>query len=59
MKILIIGNDPHDIAGVSNYTRPLAQTFAELGHEIYYFYSGAWNKKYNWFFKPYLRMKSS
>src|SRR4030042_1213920 len=59
MKILIIGNDPHDIAGVSNYTRPLAQTFAELGHEIYYFYSGAWNKKYNWFFKPYLRVRGS
>src|SRR4030042_5397590 len=59
MKILIIGNDPHDIAGVSNYTRPLAQTFADLGHEIYYFYSGAWNKKYNWFFKPYLRVRGS
>jgi glycosyltransferase involved in cell wall biosynthesis len=57
MKILIIGNDPHDIAGVSNYTRSLAQTFVDLGHEIYYFYSGAWNRKYNWFFKPYLRME--
>jgi glycosyltransferase involved in cell wall biosynthesis len=58
LKILIIGNDPHDIAGVSNYTRSLAQAFVDIGHGVYYFYSGAGNKKYNWFFKPYLRIKT-
>ncbi len=56
MKILIIGNDPHDIGGVANYTRPLALKFAELGHRVFYFYSGAWNGKYDWRFNPYLRI---
>lgn len=57
MKILIIGNDPHDVGGVANYTRPLAVEFARQGHSVFYFYSGAWNKKYNWLFRPYLRIE--
>lgn len=56
MKILIVGNDPHEIGGVANYTRPLATCLAESGHQVYYFYSGAYGKKYNWFFFPYLRI---
>lgn len=56
MRILIIGNDPHDVGGVANYTRPLASKFSELGHSVFYFYSGAWNKKYNWLIKSYLKI---
>ena len=56
MRILIVGYDPHDIGGVQNYTRPLAKEFVKLGHDVYYFYSGAWNRKYNWFIKPYLKI---
>lgn len=59
MKILIVGNDPHDIGGVVNYTRPLAQKFAEMGHDVTYLYSGAWNRKYNWLLFPYIRKFSS
>jgi len=55
MKILIIGNDPHDTAGVVNYTRPLALKFVELSHSVFYFYS-AGNRKYNWLITPYLRI---
>lgn len=55
MKILIVGNDPNEIGGVANYTRPLALEFAELGHEVHYFYSGAWNRDYDLRFFPYLR----
>jgi len=57
MRILIVGNDPHEIGGVANYTRPLATSFARSGHSVFYFFSGAWQKKYNWLFKPYLRME--
>jgi glycosyltransferase involved in cell wall biosynthesis len=56
MKILIIGNDPHDIGGVVNYTRPLAHKFVELKNEVFYFYSGAWNRQYDWRLIPYLRI---
>lgn len=56
MKILIVANDPHNIGGVMNYTRPLAEKFCSLGEEVYYFYSGAWNREYNWFIKPYLKI---
>lgn len=55
MKILLIANDPHDIGGVMNYTRPLAQKFFELGNDVFYFYSGAWNRQYNWLLKPYVK----
>lgn len=55
MRILLIGYDPHDIGGTQNYTRPLAQCFTKLGHKTFYLYSGAWNRKYNWLFKPYLK----
>jgi len=57
MRILIVGNDPHEIGGVANYTRPLATSFVRSGHSVFYFSSGAWQKKYNWLFKPYLRME--
>ncbi|MBJ6724253.1 glycosyltransferase [Geomesophilobacter sediminis] len=48
MKILLIGNDPKEIGGVANYTRPLATTFAELGHRVHYLFSGAIQSKYDW-----------
>jgi glycosyltransferase involved in cell wall biosynthesis len=44
------------MGGVANYTRPLARKFVDLGHNIFYFYSGAWNKRYNWLLAPYLRI---
>lgn len=56
MRILMVGNDPHDIGGVVNYTRPLALKFVEMGHKVFYFYSGAWNRRYNYLFRPYLRI---
>ena len=30
MRILIIGNNPHEIGGVANYTRPLAKNLQNL-----------------------------
>ena len=56
MKILFVGNDPGEIGGVSNYTRPLSITMKNLGHEVYYLYSGADHCRYNLFFKPYLKI---
>ena len=56
MRILIIGNNPHEIGGVANYTRPLAKKFTELGHDVFYFYSGAWDGRYNWLIRPYLKI---
>jgi glycosyltransferase involved in cell wall biosynthesis len=56
LRILLVGQDPHVIGGVENYTRPLAVKFAELGHDVFYFFSGAWMRKYNWLFKPYLKI---
>lgn len=56
MRILLVGNDPHDIGGVVHYTRPLALEFSKSGHKVYYFYSGAWKKKYNWILKAYLKI---
>ena len=55
MRILLVGNDPNEIGGVANYTRPLALELAELGHEVHYFVSGAWNREYDLRFLPYLR----
>lgn len=55
MKILIVGNDPNEIGGVANYTRPLALEFAEQGHSVHYFFSGAWNRDYDFRFSPYIR----
>lgn len=37
-----------------NYTRPLASKFVELGHSVKYLYSGTWNSKYDFRFKPYI-----
>ena len=55
IKILIVGNDPNEIGGVANYTRPLALDLAELGHTVHYFFSGAWNRDYDFRIAPYLR----
>ena len=57
MKILIIGNDPSDIGGVANYTRPLALKFSELGHKVHYLYSGACHSKYDLSINPYIRIR--
>ena len=56
VKILLVGNDPHEIGGVANYTRPLARKFVEQGNDVFYFFSGAWNRDYNWRLKPYLKI---
>lgn len=56
MKILIIGNDPRQIGGVVNYTRPLALKYCELGHEVFYMYSGASLSKYDLTLKPYIKI---
>ncbi|HBA86930.1 MAG TPA: glycosyl transferase family 1 [Geobacter sp.] len=56
MRILIVGNDPMDIGGVANYTRPLAIKFAEHGHEVRYLYSGAYHSRYDLSLKPYLKL---
>jgi glycosyltransferase involved in cell wall biosynthesis len=55
MRILIVGNDPIEIGGVANYTRPLALKFQELGNEVHYLYSGAFRNKYNLLIAPYIR----
>jgi glycosyltransferase involved in cell wall biosynthesis len=55
MKILIVGNDPNEIGGVANYTRPLVLELTEMGHSVHYFYSGAWNRDYDSRFIPYIR----
>jgi glycosyltransferase involved in cell wall biosynthesis len=55
MRILMVGNDPNEIGGVANYTRPLAMEFAEGGHSVHYFFSGAWNRDYDFRFAPYIR----
>lgn len=55
MRILIVGNDPSEIGGVANYTRPLASRLGELGHEVHYLYSGAYHSTYDLSFRPYLR----
>lgn len=56
MKILLVANDPHEIGGVANYTRPLAQTFVNMGDSVHYFFSGAFSKNYNWLSKPYINI---
>ncbi|MFZ4856694.1 MAG: glycosyltransferase [Desulfuromonadaceae bacterium] len=55
MRILIVGNDPNEIGGVANYTRPLATKYAEMGHDVFYLYSGAYASKYNMRFRPYIK----
>lgn len=57
MRILIIGNDPKEIGGVANYTRPLATKYADIGHEVFYLYSGAFGSKYDLHLSPYIRLK--
>ncbi|OGC94622.1 MAG: glycosyl transferase family 1 [candidate division Zixibacteria bacterium RBG_16_53_22] len=57
MKILIVGNDPTEIGGVANYTRPLALKFNELGHDVFYLYSGAFRSRYDLFMRPYLKIR--
>jgi len=51
--------DPHVVGGIMNYTRPLAEVFSELGHQVFTFYSGAPQHKYNWKFFPYLRINTT
>ena len=58
MRILIAGNDPNEIGGVANYTRPLAQKFSALGHEVYYLFSGAYHSRYDFSLKPRLRVSA-
>lgn len=55
MRILLIGDNPNLVGGVVNYTRPLAGELTKKGHEVYYFCSGSFNKKYNLLFKSYIR----
>jgi glycosyltransferase involved in cell wall biosynthesis len=57
MRILIVGNDPKEIGGVANYTRPLALKYAEMGHEVFYLYSGAFASKYDLRLRPYINLK--
>lgn len=40
MRILIIGDHPKTIGGVTNYTRPLSIELSKT-HEVFYLYSGA------------------
>jgi glycosyltransferase involved in cell wall biosynthesis len=56
MKILIIANDPKEVGGVANYTRPLAARLAELGNQVHYLFSGAIQSRYDWRNRPYLRV---
>ncbi len=56
MRILIVGNDPKEIGGVANYTRPMATKFAGMGHEVFYLYSGAFASKYDLRLRPYIRL---
>ena len=42
MRILIIGDYPKTIGGVTNYTRPLAIELSK-SHEVFYLYNGASN----------------
>jgi len=56
MRIMIIGNDPGEIGGVANYTRPLASELARQGHQVFYLWSGAFAMDYDWRIGPYLRV---
>ncbi len=57
MKILLVGNDPEEIGGVANYTRPLALKFKELGLNVFYLYSGAYRSRYDLSMRPYLKIR--
>src|SRR6185369_248545 len=39
--------------------RPLAQSFVDMGNEVYCFFSGACNKKYDWRLKPYVNINKT
>jgi len=52
---IIIANNPKNIGGVMNYTRPIASCFVEMEHEVHYLYSGTWDYLYNLLMLPYLR----
>jgi glycosyltransferase involved in cell wall biosynthesis len=56
MNILNLGASAYGQSGIPNYVRPLSETFIRMGHRTFLFFSGAWFKKYNWLFKPYLRI---
>ena len=59
MKILIVANNPINVGGVMNYTRPLANQFVMMGHKVYYLYSGTWDKKYNILLRAYIKRNNS
>jgi len=42
-----------------NYTRPLAEVFSRLGHQVFTFYSGASKHRSNWKVFPYLRINTT
>ena len=56
MNILNLGASAYGQSGIPNYVRPLSETFIRMGHRVFLFFSGAWFKKYNWLFRPYLRI---
>lgn len=47
MNLLIIGDDPKFIGGVTNYTRPLAQKLAKTGLNVHYLFNSSRNQKYD------------
>ena len=47
MNLLIIGDDPKFIGGVTNYTRPLAQKLAASGVNVHYLFNSSRNQKYD------------
>lgn len=47
MNVMIIGDDPSIVGGVTNYTRPLAKGLNLAGTKVHYLYSVAMNMKYD------------
>ena len=47
MNILLIGDDPKIVGGVTNYTRPLAQGLQKAGVKVHYLHTVALNTKYD------------
>lgn len=47
MNIMIIGDDPSIVGGVTNYTRPLAKGLQNAGNKVHYLYTVAMNMKYD------------
>jgi len=47
MNLLIVGDDPTKIGGVTNYTRPLANQLAASGVNVHYVYNTTMNQEYD------------